>query len=339
MIPPSQMSTDARTQSPGDAPNQRRPPRSKPAIFFAVLAAIAMFVTGFGAAGALGVVDVGRASPSAAIGSLTTEDKAAPVIEPGSVMRVHMTFYDLQGRLVFSTKKENQERMNQTSVGFEGPFVVPTSYGPVGMIAGNGSAPERIGDNISLPFGSDLLGAGVGRMFFTPALGAFSGYREQVSLERTRGPFNRTMLVPNEALKNLTTSEDGDRIVIDDLLEARVLQRGPENTKIQLLIQDGQQFEVRKVGFLADAQIEEETDQIYLHLRTAVGHQFSIYNGCSFGKYVLPFGSYRVESVNETHITMGRSTTKFPQLIERPLNVLFEVAEIEGSEADQEVSH
>lgn len=286
------------------------------------------------AAGALAVAlaVVGEASFSAWNGA--RGDSPETLTRVGDTVEVHLTFFDAQGRMLLSTRASDRPEMENASANVSGLFALPLTKAdaPQRYVVKDGLRPLSLDANASLALGESLIGKPVGHVAAFPLVGRFQGYDQVTTLERTRGPFNRTLTLSTATLDNLTGGSTASRVLLDDLFEADVLERGPVASRIRLDVQDGQRLAVRRAGFDATVLLDEAADQFHLRLDASVGHAFSLQASCAFARYVLPPGSYRVTGVDDATLTLASSPTKWPQLIDRDLLLVLEILSIQGTQ-------
>lgn len=258
------------------------------------------------------------------------------VTRVGDEVRVHLALFDAQGRMLLSSRASDRAELERTQAGFPGAYALPlkTEDSLQSYVITNGSRPMYFDANSSIAIGQELVGKPVGYVGAFPLVGRPVGYENVTTLERTRGPFNRTLTLSTATLDNLTGGDAGMHVVLDDLFEADVLERGPVVSRIRLDVRDGQVIPVRRAGFDATVLLDEAADQFHLHLDAAEGHAFALQQSCKFARYVLPPGSYRVTAVDDATLTLASSPTKWPQLIGRDLVMVLEIISIQGTEVN-----
>lgn len=260
--------------------------------------------------------------------SWNPDGEDSDIIRSGDTLLVHVQIRDVQGRLLYSTRASDRDELNAVASSFDAPFLVPAldKDRPMRYQVGDGLRPEPLDNTSALLAAEKLLGRTVGAKVAVPVLGEFEGYTEPVKLDRNRGSFNRSWSVETTALAALTSGKDDETVVLDSVLRARVVERGPELSEVVLDVREGEELTVAQTNFTARV-VGADEDKFSLLLGTRVGHAFSLLKACEFARYVLPIGSYRVTELNETTISLARSPTKWPQLIGRDLVMVLEVVE------------
>lgn len=283
-----------------------------------VLAVVAMLavVLAVGAGVSRGVFDVSDARPD--------------VVSEGDKVAVHLRAYDAQARLLFSTSAADKPALETVAEGFGGPFVVPPleKDTPSEADATRLSAPVKLDNTSSFVLGEQLIGKRLGDRFAVPVLGSFEGYTQTVRLERHRGPFPATLTASEGAIDALVQPAADGTLRLDDLLPVRILSREGGNATIALDVADGDELTVRQAGFTATTLREDGSDEFRLRLGAEAGDTFTLSKPCKFARYVLPVGSYRIDAVTDDEIVLARAVTRWPQLIDRPIVIVLEIAEI-----------
>lgn len=243
----------------------------------------------------------------------------------GDRAELHLRIFDAKGSLLYSTRSSDLPELNWTQQNWTGPFVVPASDldHPTHINVTSDLRPRML-DNGTFVFGLNLLGKKTGDILTVPVQGHFEGYDQEVTLERDRGPFNRTMPATRDALAALTTSSDGKTVQLDDAFSGTVEDLNETMAQVHITTPVGTLVRVAHTPFTATVTAAGP-DQFGLRLDGEAGKQFTLLKTCEFGRYVLPVGSYRIASVTETTITLAKSPTKWPQLIDRDLFMVFEV--------------
>lgn len=249
--------------------------------------------------------------------------------QAGDTVLLHVAFYDNEGRLLLSTREGDRPRMEETRGTFPGFYALPPTVddSPQRHTLRDGREPLPVDDRAVLALGQQLLGKPVGHVVAAPVVGRMHGYDQTTVLERTRGPFNRTLPLGTATLDKLAGGQD--RFALDNLFEAVVVERGERVSWVRLEVEDGQALAIRNAGFRAVVDLDETGERFQLRLDADVGHQFSLNENCEFARYVLPLGSYRVTAVDEEAITLLSSPTKWPQLIDRDLAMVLEIVDIQ----------
>lgn len=273
----------------------------------------------------------GVAEAGAAPSTETVAAEATPrVTRVGDEALLNVRVFDTQRHLLLSTKADDVDRMNATKALLGGEFAFPALVqdAPFLHVVTNGSEPMAYGANASIPVGESLLGKPVGHRAAFPLVGRLPAYNETLVLDRTRGPFNLSMTVSNALLAELAPMEEDGRLVFDDSLVADVVERGEAASRIVFDVKDGEELPIRKAGLKAKVSLDAEAGRFWLRLDAPPDHAFSLNQLCRFSRYVLPPGSYRVAGVDEETLTLHRSPTKWPQLMEKDLLVIIEIADI-----------
>lgn len=286
---------------------------------------VAMYSLAMVAALVGGVVGAGAAS-LAWNGSIDSE--ATVVTEPGDAVELYLTFFDQAGRILASNDERYWMEMNSTAANYTGRYVVPASFGAFKHIASHESRPIFFGENVSLPIGSLLIGKALGDRIPILVVGEYTGFQERIEWPRARGPYNFTMTLPTSALANLSVSEDSGEVVFENVLRGRILAQDAESLTVALKVSDGDALPVRVLGLTARVHMIPGTNQFMLLMETEPGHEFSVMAACSVAQSQFMIGSYRVRELTGETIIFERSPTRFPQLIEKPLSLSFEVASI-----------
>lgn len=247
----------------------------------------------------------------------------------GDDVLMHVSFYDNHGRLLLSTRAADRPAMEQVKATFPGLYALPFNPddAPQRHTLDEGRRPLPLDAQAVVPLGQGLLGKPVGYVTAVPVVGEMQGYNQTTVLERTRGPFNLTLPLSTATLDKLTGGNDS--FALDDLFEARVLERGEHVSRIRLDVHDGQVLPIRNAGFTATVRMDEPGERFFLRLDAEEGHEFALNENCQFARYVLPLGAYRVTAVDEEAITLSSSPTKWPQMIGQDLVMVFEILEIE----------
>jgi hypothetical protein len=265
------------------------------------------------------ILGVAVAAPVVAAFSLPAYLEGArtdDVTRPGDEIEVHARLYDAKSRLLYSSAAADGDELARTKESFVGLFELPLVFkdSPMTYVLENFTRPVALDGNASVPLGRALLGKPVGYVAQFPVAGRFAGFEETLDLDRTRGPFNRTVQVTNSVLRNFTASED----------------RGPLASTIRVEVAEGDVLPVKQAGFDARVVVDEAVDRFSLILDAKPGHEFALPRGCKFMSYALPVGTYRVLAVDEDSIRLARSPTRWPQLIDRDLIIVLEIGKILG---------
>lgn len=256
-------------------------------------------------------------------------------VEAGDRVQVNVQVFDLRGRLLYSTRVADLPELEQVKADFGGAFEVPslTVDSPMGLNVTGDLRPLPLDNTSSIVVGDQLVGKPIGHRIAVPVLGGFEGYVEPITIERTRGPFNLTMRGSNALLANVTTTDEEGYLAFDDVLRARAVERGATWTAIRFDVEPGDMLRVNQTNFTAEVTRVDSPEQFGLYFHTEVGHEFTVRSSCAFAGSLLPSGSYRVVSVDETTIGLERAPTRWPQLIGRQVVMVIEVAAIVEEEA------
>lgn len=255
---------------------------------------------------------------------------ATAVVAPHDTVRLHVALFDTSGRLLFSTRVADEPTLRAVAADWSGPFFVPelAQDSPMRAELGDGFAPSLVSSNITLPIGSSLFGHGVGHKVVLPVLGRYEGYANDVVLERVRGPFNVTLATRASTLANATTSADGERIVLEGVLPARVVSRDGDAARVRLDLEDGARLPIANTTLVARVALHLGGERLSLVLDAKPGDAFSLSTACAAARTVLAPGSYVVASVDEHEIRLKHSTTRAPQLMQRELVAGLEIVSI-----------
>lgn len=248
----------------------------------------------------------------------------------GDTLLVHVQIYDLQGRLLYSSRVADMPALEEVNRSFDGPFMIPQleEDRPMRLNVSHNLRPTPLDNTSAIILGDQLVGKPLGHRVALPVLGTFAGQTEQVVLERMRGPFNLTMRATNALLENTTVGEADGHIVFDDLLRARIVERADTWTMFRFDVERGDILSAAQTGFTAEVVDAGSPDQFRLYLHTEPGEEFTLAGGCEFASAVLLPGSYRVTAVDEKTITLDRAPTRWPQLIGRSVVMVVEIAQI-----------
>lgn len=249
----------------------------------------------------------------------------------GDEIYLHVAFHDTEGRMLLSTRATDRPQLEAVKASYPGFFVLPWSLNdtPQRHVLDGGHTPLPLGTGVVLPIlGQDLLGKPEGSVLTAPLIGKMQGYNQTIVLERTRGPFNRTISIGTDTLHKLAGDATTDHFALDSLFEATVVERREKVSRIRIDVQEGQVIQMRRTGFTATVALDETGERFYLRLDAEEGQRFALVENCQFARYVLLPGSYLVTNVDEEAITLSSSPTKWPQLIDRDLVAVLEISEI-----------
>lgn len=254
-----------------------------------------------------------------------------PRVEVGDVLEMNIAVYDDEGRLLYSSRQSQADELGKVAETYQGDFVVPTQFSPIGLLVDDGTSPYHLGDLVALPIGSQLVGQGIGYSLFVETLGSWPGYVETTTMQRLRGPFNTSFQMDVDGLDQFATKREGNAVVLDDLLNATIIDERGDELTLEVDLVDGTLLHVRQAEFRAEVIRPAGASTFNFYLHTENGHSFSVTRSCEFAGYVLPKGSYQVAAINDTHIELLQSPTPFPQLMGQNTWVQMEVVAIHKS--------
>ncbi len=248
----------------------------------------------------------------------------------GDEIQFHYRLFDGRARLLYSTRADDVPELRRVQEQFDGPFALAATGEDrlQHYRVENEFRPVAFRNGTAVAFGHAFVGARVGDRLAFPVIGQVEGYSEIVTFDRLRGPFDRTMVANRTQLEATATRTADGGYLVANLFPARVLRDEGENVTLAIDAQPGTKFPIEQPQFTGEVVPADGGERFAFRVHTTVGHAFSLFNRCEIGRYVLPTGSYRVTAVDEDSVTLERSRTRNPQLIDRDLLLMVEIVDI-----------